>query len=93
MFWVVIGDINPGGEVRAEGNIIILGKLLGKAHAGCKGARDCFVAALYMNPTQIIIADVVSYFQESDKIHIPEYAYIKDDHIFSKPLIKRQKHF
>ncbi|HQD51410.1 MAG TPA: septum site-determining protein MinC, partial [Defluviitaleaceae bacterium] len=34
---VVIGDVNPGGEIYAEGNIIILGSLKGIVHAGCKG--------------------------------------------------------
>lgn len=86
---VVIGDINPGGEVRAEGNIIILGKLKGKVHAGCKGAANCFVSALYMNPTQLIIAGVISYFaNDSSRVYVPEYAYIKDGQIFSEPLIK-----
>lgn len=86
---VVIGDINPGGEVKAEGNVIILGKLKGKVHAGCKGASDCFVSALYMNPTQLIISDVITYFPEdSSRVYAPEYAYIKDGQIFVEPLLK-----
>src|SRR5699024_12438240 len=34
---LLIGDVNPGGEVRATGDIYILGKLHGIAHAGTKG--------------------------------------------------------
>ena len=30
---IVIGDVNPGAEVRAEGSIIVLGRLRGVAHA------------------------------------------------------------
>lgn len=86
---VVIGDINPGGEVKAEGNVIILGKLKGKVHAGCKGAADCFVSALYMNPTQLIISDVITYFpDDASRVFVPEYAYIKDGQIFVEPLSK-----
>lgn len=89
---VLIGDINPGGEIKAEGNVIVLGKLKGKVHAGCKGAKDCFISALYMNPTQLIIADVITYFpKDFSRIYIPEYAYIKDGEIFVEPLMKRKK--
>lgn len=86
---VILGDINPGAEIRAEGNVIVLGKLKGKVHAGCKGASECFVAALYMNPTQLIISDVITYFPDnSSRTFVPEYAYIKDGQIFVEPLTK-----
>jgi len=34
---LLIGDVNPGGQVRATGNIMILGHLRGIAHAGIDG--------------------------------------------------------
>lgn len=57
---LLIGDVNPGGQVRATGNIYVLGKLLGIAHAGCKGNRQAFIAASYMYPNQLRIADLIS---------------------------------
>lgn len=85
---VIIGDINPGGEIYAEGNIIILGKLKGVVHAGCKGGKNCFISALHMNPTQLIIGDCLAYFPNDIKRDIvPEYAYVKDEQIFVESLI------
>ena len=37
---VVIGDVNPGGEVIAGGSIAVFGRLRGLAHAGCSGRKD-----------------------------------------------------
>lgn len=84
---VVIGDVNPGGELIAEGNIIVLGILKGLAHAGCSGSHDCFVAALNMRPTQLRIAELISCFPEEEINNIPQYAYINDNQIFVEPLL------
>ena len=57
---LLIGDVNPGGKVMATGNIYILGKLYGIAHAGYQGDRNTFIAASYLKPTQLRIADYIS---------------------------------
>jgi septum site-determining protein MinC len=57
---LLIGDVNPGGKVMATGNIYILGNLYGVAHAGYKGNPHSFIAASYMKPTQLRIADYIS---------------------------------
>lgn len=86
---VIIGDVNPGGEIIAEGNVIVLGKLKGVVHAGCKGDKNCYISALYMMPTQLIIGDCLAYFPTDIKRDImPEYAYVKDNQIFVENLIK-----
>ena len=64
---VVIGDVNPGGEIKASGNIIILGQLKGIAHAGCNGMTDAFVSAIYMIPVQLRIADIITRFPKENK--------------------------
>lgn len=85
---VVIGDVNPGGEVIAQGNIIILGVLKGLAHAGCNGAEECFVAALNMMPTQLRISEFIACFPpDLDRKNVPEYAYIRDKQIYVEPLL------
>ncbi len=54
---ILLGDVNPGASVSAAGNIVILGALKGTAYAGTDGSRDCYVAALDMDPVQIKIGD------------------------------------
>ena len=85
---VVIGDVNPGGEIKASGNIIILGQLKGIAHAGCNGMTDAFVSALYMIPVQLRIADIITRFPEENKKgpKPPEFAYIEEGQIYVMPL-------
>ncbi|MBM7597813.1 septum site-determining protein MinC [Virgibacillus halotolerans] len=57
---LLVGDVNPGGKVSSTGNIYIMGSLQGIAHAGSDGDRDAFIAASYMNPSQLRIADYIS---------------------------------
>lgn len=86
---VVIGDVNPGSKIVAEGNIIVLGKLKGVVHAGCYGNKDCFICALHMMPTQLIIGDcLVPFPNDTNRDIVPEYAYIKNNQIFVDQLIR-----
>jgi septum site-determining protein MinC len=57
---VVVGDVNPGSAIIADGNILVWGRLRGIAHAGALGDRDCQIMALQMEPTQLRIADQVA---------------------------------
>ena len=57
---VVLGDVNPGAEIVAEGNIIIWGRLRGMVHAGSKGNREAVICALDFSPMQLRIADEAS---------------------------------
>ncbi|WP_143695878.1 septum site-determining protein MinC [Virgibacillus proomii] len=57
---LLIGDVNPGGKVMATGNIYIMGNLRGIAHAGIDGDTQAFIAASYMNPSQLRIAHYIS---------------------------------
>lgn len=54
---VVIGDVNPNGRVTAGGNIFILGRLKGIAHAGANGNRQAVIAASWLEATHLMIAD------------------------------------
>ena len=81
---VVVGDVNPGAEIKAGGNIIVLGQLKGMAHAGCKGMTEAFITAIFMAPTQLRIADIITRFPEENKKgpKPPEYAFIQNGQIF-----------
>jgi septum site-determining protein MinC len=57
---LIIGDVNPGAEIIASGNVIVLGALRGLVHAGADGDKEAFVYALCMKPTQIRIADMIA---------------------------------
>jgi septum site-determining protein MinC len=57
---VIIGDVNPGAEVVAGGDIVVWGKLRGKAHAGAAGDEDAVVCALQLAPNQIRIASLIA---------------------------------
>lgn len=56
---VIIGDVNPGAEIIAGGNIVVLGALRGVAHAGATGNRRAIISANYLDVTQIRIANLV----------------------------------
>ena len=84
---VVIGDVNPGSEIIAEGHIIVLGSLKGMVHAGCMGDEDCFVAALVFWPTQLRIANTITYIPSDKKKKEPACAYIQDGQVFVAPLM------
>ena len=74
---VILGDINPGGSVVAEGDILVWGRLKGLAHAGSNGNGDCRIMALRMEPTQLRIADKVARPPETPPSeYLPEVAYI-----------------
>ncbi|MEJ7601315.1 MAG: septum site-determining protein MinC [Kofleriaceae bacterium] len=78
---IVFGDVNPGAEVRAEGNIIVLGRLRGTAHAGI--GRDVgFILALRLEPQQLRIGRMVARASDSDAAASePEIARIHSDSI------------
>ena len=87
---VVLGDVNPGAEILAEGNVIVLGNLKGIVHAGCMGDDRCFIAALNLRPSQLRIADKITYMPSESKNAwggIPQYAFISDGQIYIAPLM------
>jgi septum site-determining protein MinC len=74
----VLGDVNPGAEVRAEGNIVVLGRLKGTAHAGI-GKTNGFIIAIRLEPQQIRICKQVARPGENDAPGAqPEIAYVQN---------------
>jgi len=57
---VIIGDINPGAEVMADGDITVWGSLRGIAHAGISGNTNAEIRAINLQPIQIRIADAIA---------------------------------
>ncbi|MDE0635212.1 MAG: hypothetical protein OXI43_05075 [Candidatus Poribacteria bacterium] len=57
---IVYGDVNPGGEVVAAGDIIVLGALRGNAHAGAHGKLSSVIIAMELVPLQLQIGSYVN---------------------------------
>lgn len=76
---IVIGDVNPGAEIVAEGNIIVMGRVFGFIHAGSAGNDKAVVIASLLKPTQIRISKYISVPPSDDEtIHTttPEKATV-----------------
>ena len=76
---VVMGDVNPGAEIVADGNIIVWGRLRGAAHAGSKGNRSAMICALDLSPMQLRIAEEVSAALRPQEHSKPERARINEN--------------
>lgn len=57
---VVIGDVNPGAEINAGGDVLVWGRLRGMVHAGAQGNTQAIVCALELSPTQLRIAGQIA---------------------------------
>ena len=79
---VVYGDVNPGAEIIAAGDVFIWGKLRGNVHAGANGDESAIVCALQMMPTQLRIAGLIAVSPPDQRRNIgPEVAFIRNDQI------------
>ena len=52
---LIVGDVNPGAEVAASGDIIVWGVVRGMVHAGALGDDGAIICALGLTPTQLRI--------------------------------------
>ncbi len=57
---VVLGDVNPGAELIAAGDVIVMGALRGVVHAGAGGRESAIVYARPIASAQIRIAGAVA---------------------------------
>ena len=77
---VILGDVNPGAEVMAGGDIIVVGALRGLAHAGAPNNEQAVVVAFRLSPTQLRIANMITRSPDgrSRGPNVPEIARIRD---------------
>jgi septum site-determining protein MinC len=82
---VVIGDVNPGAEVIAGGDILVWGRLRGVVHAGAEGNEEAIVCALDLSPTQLRIAGQIAITpKRRGKAH-PEVARLHEGQVVAEP--------
>src|SRR6202035_293232 len=80
---VVVGDVNPGAELIATGDILVFGRLAGIAHAGAQGDEAARIYALDLAPTQLRIATFIAADAESKRSRpaVAEAALVRDGRI------------
>ena len=87
---VIIGDVHPGAQVTAGGNIVIMGKCLGNVNAGVPGNTRATVIALRFNPGRLTIATGEAYRSRTDN-NIPAgpmMAILKNNRIVIQPYLR-----
>jgi len=78
----LIGDVNPGAEVVAGGDVIVWGKLRGTVHAGAMGDDGALVCALQLAPSQIRIGAHIARPPERGRPpKFPEIASVQEGQI------------
>jgi len=79
---VILGDVNPGAEIVASGDIIVWGVLRGLVHAGYPNNENAIVCSLLLAPVQLRIAHLLSRPPDGFQVQArPEFATIKNGQI------------
>ena len=84
---VIIGDVNPGSEIIAGGDVVVWGRLRGIVHAGASGDEQRCVCALDLSPTQLRIGNHIARPPEDKrrrKVSQPERAFVSDGQLVAE---------
>jgi septum site-determining protein MinC len=82
---IVIGDVNPGAQIIASGDVLVWGRLRGVVHAGAQGDEAAQVCALDLSPTQLRIAGQIAITPQRRGKSQPEMARIQDGQVIAEP--------
>ena len=88
---VVIGDVNPGAEIVATGDIVVWGRLRGMVHAGAEGDEQAVVCALDLSPTQLRIGGQVAITPKRRGKPQPELACVKNGQVVAETWDSRKE--
>ncbi|HSB90562.1 MAG TPA: septum site-determining protein MinC [Anaerolineales bacterium] len=89
---IVLGDVNPGAEIVAGGNILVWGHLRGVVHAGAGGDESASVCALDLAPTQLRIAGRIAVSPSKRGRVRPEMAFLRDGQLVAQPWDEERRH-
>ncbi len=78
---VVVGDVNPGAELVAEGSVVVWGRLRGSVAAGGNGNAHAVVCALGLFPTRLQLGKQALNMAERTETGQPEMALLRDGEI------------
>lgn len=87
---IVFGDVNPGAEIVAGGNVLVWGRLRGVVHAGAEGDESAVVAALSIASTQLRIAGIAALSEGSTAKQQPEIAHVLDGQVIVEPWVYKE---
>jgi septum site-determining protein MinC len=83
---VVIGDVNPGAEIVAGGDIVVWGRVRGVVHAGALGDEGAVICALDLSPMQLRIAGHIARSpEERRRTAVPEMASVRQGQLVAVP--------
>jgi septum site-determining protein MinC len=82
---IIVGDVNPGAQVIASGDVLVWGRLRGVVHAGAEGDENAQVRALDLSPTQLRIAGQIAITPQRRGKSQPEVARIQDGKVVAEP--------
>lgn len=88
---VVIGDVNPGAEIIAGGDVLVWGRLRGMVHAGAEGDESAVVCALDLAPTQLRIAGFIAITPKRRGKPQPELARVLNGQVVAEVWEPRAK--
>ncbi len=89
---VVMGDVNPGAEIVAEGSVLVWGRLRGAVYAGAplgerqaKPNPEATVSALEMKPTRLQIASEIANLPKKVQVKSPQVISLKNGEFLVNP--------
>ena len=97
---VVYGDVNPGAEIIASGDIMVLGALRGMAHAGSEGNSKATIFALKLESHRLQIGSHVGEAprtagksKRNGRAVNPQIAYLRRRTIYVAPFTQRREEY
>lgn len=81
----ILGDVNPGAEIIAGGNVVVWGRVRGSIVAGADGDDTAMVCAMALEPTQLRIANLVANLPFKKAPSQPVSAAIRNGVIMVEP--------
>ena len=104
---VIFGDVNPGAQIIAGGDVIVLGALRGMAHAGADGDPKATIFALNLAAHRLQIGPhvgeaprdqkrnkslVLSLSKDNNSVD-PKIAYLRRRSVFVAPFVRRSEDY
>lgn len=85
---LVLGPVNPGAQLIADGHIHVYGGLRGRAHAGASGCADARVFCSHLHAELIMIADAFMTAEDlpTTLIGRPVQVQLRDGRCVVRPL-------
>ena len=99
---VVLADVNPGAEIVAGGDIVVLGALRGIARAGAEGDLKSTIIAMNLESHRLQIGPHIGEapqnlrrprLNQNQQPAKPQIAYLRRSSIFVAPFVRRNEEY